>query len=128
MRSPALLMEEEALCRAPPAPYGGGAELTRPAVVVGLAVGTVLCFTNMCFGLQTGWARMLCEEELTREAGRAPPHQDAQGLFAPAECTPIVLSWPKQLLWAAALCYFGIFFAVPLRRQTIVVEQLRFPS
>ena len=36
---------------------------------------------------------------------------------------------PLQLLvWCAALTYFGIFFAVPLRRQTILVEQLRFPS
>ena len=28
----------------------------------------------------------------------------------------------------AALTYFGIFFAVPLRRQTILVEKLTFPS
>lgn len=41
---------------------------------------------------------------------------------------PIVLSTSQQLLWAAALTYFGIFFAVPLRRQTILVEQLTFPS
>jgi uncharacterized oligopeptide transporter (OPT) family protein len=41
---------------------------------------------------------------------------------------PVVLSLKQQLIWAAALTYFGIFFAVPLRRQTILVEQLRFPS
>jgi hypothetical protein len=30
-------------------------QLTVRAVVAGLGVGTVLCFTNMYFGLQTGW-------------------------------------------------------------------------
>jgi len=34
----------------------------------------------------------------------------------------------EQLAWCSALCYFGIFFAVPLRRQTILVEELPFPS
>ena len=28
------------------------------AVAGGLAVGSVLCFTNMYFGLQTGWVTM----------------------------------------------------------------------
>lgn len=30
---------------------------------------------------------------------------------------PIKLTVGQQLAWAAALSYFGIFFAVPLRRQ-----------
>merc|ERR1711965_485968 len=33
-------------------------QLSGRAVAVGLAVGTVLCFTNMYFGLQTGWVTM----------------------------------------------------------------------
>lgn len=41
---------------------------------------------------------------------------------------PVVLSTGQLLAWAAALTYFGIFFAVPLRRQTILVEKLTFPS
>ena len=41
---------------------------------------------------------------------------------------PVVLGVKEQLLWCAALTYFGIFFAVPLRRQTILVEKLKFPS
>lgn len=32
--------------------------LTFRAVAAGLAVGAVLCFSNMYFGLQTGWVTM----------------------------------------------------------------------
>ncbi|SCU77987.1 LADA_0A03202g1_1 [Lachancea dasiensis] len=32
------------------------------------------------------------------------------------------------LLWSLALAFFGIFFAVPLRKQVIVKEKLPFPS
>jgi len=41
---------------------------------------------------------------------------------------PIVTNLWQNLLWAFALCYFGVFFAVPLRRQTILKEKLKFPS
>ncbi|SCU99530.1 LANO_0F02124g1_1 [Lachancea nothofagi CBS 11611] len=34
----------------------------------------------------------------------------------------------QLLLWSLALAFFGIFFAVPLRKQVIVREKLRFPS
>ena len=33
-------------------------QLTLRAVLAGLLVGTLLCFTNMYFGLQTGWVTM----------------------------------------------------------------------
>ena len=32
-------------------------QFTCRAVMAGLCVGVMLCFTNMYFGLQTGWAR-----------------------------------------------------------------------
>jgi len=31
-------------------------------------------------------------------------------------------------LWSFALAFFGVFFAVPLRKQTILREKLPFPS
>jgi uncharacterized oligopeptide transporter (OPT) family protein len=31
-------------------------------------------------------------------------------------------------MWSIALAFFGVFFAVPLRRQTILREKLKFPS
>lgn len=34
----------------------------------------------------------------------------------------------KLMLWSLGLSFIGVFFAVPLRKQTIVKEQLKFPS
>jgi hypothetical protein len=36
----------------------GGQALTLRALAAGLLVGSVLCFSNMYFGLQTGWVTM----------------------------------------------------------------------
>lgn len=41
---------------------------------------------------------------------------------------PIFLNLWKLILWALGLCYFGVVFAVPLRRQVIIREKLKFPS
>ncbi|KZT21992.1 oligopeptide transporter [Neolentinus lepideus HHB14362 ss-1] len=35
------------------------AEFTLPAVLLGLLIGCLLCFTNLYFGLQTGWISMM---------------------------------------------------------------------
>jgi uncharacterized oligopeptide transporter (OPT) family protein len=32
------------------------------------------------------------------------------------------------IVWALAVAYLGVFFAVPLRRQMVVAEKLRFPT
>lgn len=36
-----------------------GRSFTARGVLVGLAVGTVICFSNMYFGLQTGWVSIM---------------------------------------------------------------------
>ncbi|GEM08840.1 hypothetical protein Rt10032_c06g2857 [Rhodotorula toruloides] len=41
---------------------------------------------------------------------------------------PLILSWPALLAWSIAVAFFGVFLAVPLRRQVIVREKLVFPS
>lgn len=41
---------------------------------------------------------------------------------------PLVLSFRALLAWSCAVAFFGVFLAVPLRRQVIVREQLVFPS
>ena len=41
-------------------------EFTGKAVVIGLAIGCLLCFTNLYFGLQTGWISMWVAYFLTR--------------------------------------------------------------
>ena len=138
-----------------PSPTG----LTLRATLVGLLVGTLLCFTNMYFGLQTGWVTMgsiqcavtgflifrLClpasskpfgplENVVVQTVGVATATMPLAGGFVgiiPALemlDPPVRLSGGQQLMWCAALTYFGVFCAVPLRRQTILVEQLRFPS
>ncbi|KII89975.1 hypothetical protein PLICRDRAFT_138375 [Plicaturopsis crispa FD-325 SS-3] len=40
-------------------PSDGQREFTFPAVVLGLLIGCLLCFTNLYFGLQTGWISMM---------------------------------------------------------------------
>jgi len=44
------------------------------------------------------------------------------------EMGPVVLSPGKLVLWGLGLCYFGVVFAVPLRKQVIIREKLKFPS
>ncbi|KAI8321233.1 OPT superfamily oligopeptide transporter [Martensiomyces pterosporus] len=39
-----------------------------------------------------------------------------------------VLNYGQLCAWGLALTFFGVFFAVPLRKQTIIREKLRFPS
>lgn len=41
---------------------------------------------------------------------------------------PLILSFNQLLLWCFAVAFFGVFLAVPLRRQFIVKEKLVFPS
>jgi len=49
-------------------------------------------------------------------------------MLSPEENGPIILSVWKLILWGLGLCYFGVVFAVPLRRQVIIREKLKFPS
>ncbi|AEO61849.1 hypothetical protein MYCTH_2312493 [Thermothelomyces thermophilus ATCC 42464] len=147
-----------------------GASFTTRGVLVGLAVGLVICFSNMYFGLQTGWVstmsmpaslmgfglfRLLRAHLLPLGEGGVPFSpvenvlvQTVAGsmaimplgcgfvgvlpamnfLLTPEERGPVVLGWPKLILWSLGLCYFGVVFAVPLRRQVIIRERLKFPT
>ncbi|CAH2350737.1 putative oligopeptide transporter [[Candida] railenensis] len=40
----------------------------------------------------------------------------------------LVFSLPDLLIWSLGLALFGVFFAIPLRKQVIVEEKLPFPS
>ncbi|KAK9368398.1 OPT oligopeptide transporter protein-domain-containing protein [Lipomyces kononenkoae] len=48
--------------------------------------------------------------------------------LAPEEGGPVSLSSLQILIWSAGIAFFGVFFAIPLRKQVIVKEKLRFPS
>lgn len=53
-------------------------------------------------------------------------------LLSPAE-TPegtkgLSLPLGKLIVWALGICFFGVVFAVPLRKEVIIREKLKFPS
>lgn len=41
---------------------------------------------------------------------------------------PLRLNLWKLMLWSLGVCLFGVVFAVPLRKETIIKEKLKFPS
>ena len=49
-------------------------------------------------------------------------------LMTARENGPLILSTWKLIVWALGLCFFGVVIAVPLRRQVIIRERLKFPS
>ncbi|KAJ1984279.1 OPT super [Dimargaris verticillata] len=142
-----------------------GPHFTWRAVAVGLLIGCLLCFSNMYFGLQTGWISMMslqsslvgfvffrllarflkapfgpAENVILQTTAVATATMPLAGGFVgivPAlgmltkEDNPggaVVMNLGELLLWGMGLAFFGVFFAIPLRRQTIIREKLRFPS
>ena len=49
-------------------------------------------------------------------------------LLKPEENGPLVLGTWKLMVWAVGICFFGVFIAVPLRKEVIIREKLKFPS
>ncbi|KAL2408446.1 hypothetical protein ABEF93_003492 [Exophiala dermatitidis] len=49
-------------------------------------------------------------------------------LLKKSEGAPIDLSLWRLFIWGVGLCLFGVVFAVPLRKQVIIRERLKFPS
>ncbi|GAW25186.1 putative OPT oligopeptide transporter [Rosellinia necatrix] len=141
-----------------------GRHFTFRGVAAGLLVGLVIVFSNMYFGLQTGWVSMMTmpasllgfgifrtlsrhlsfpftpvENVLVQSVaggmaimplgcGFVGVLPAMEYLLEPSEQGPIRLSMVKLIIWSLGLCYFGVVFAVPLRRQVIIKEQLKFPS
>ncbi|KAG8670030.1 hypothetical protein FPOAC1_009433 [Fusarium poae] len=141
-----------------------GQSFTIRGVLAGLAVGTIICFSNMYFGLQTGWVSIMSMPASLMGFGifklLAPhlrfPFSPVENvllqsvacgmaimplgcgfvgvipalnyLLAADEQGPIHLSTWQLIIWSLGLCYFGVVFAVPLRKQVIIRERLKFPS
>ncbi|KIW47009.1 uncharacterized protein PV06_02623 [Exophiala oligosperma] len=49
-------------------------------------------------------------------------------LLKKSEGAPIDLGIWRLFIWGVGLCLFGVVFAVPLRKQVIIRERLKFPS
>ena len=141
-----------------------GQNFTVRGVLVGLGVGLIICFSNMYFGLQTGWVSSMAMpasligfaffktlskhldlpftpvenvlvQTVAGSMGTMPLGCGFVGvmpalnyMLKPEDQGPVFLSLWKLVLWAVGLCFFGVVFAVPLRRQVIIREKLKFPS
>lgn len=49
-------------------------------------------------------------------------------LLSKDENGPLRLSLGRLCIWAVGICLFGVVMAVPLRREVIIKEKLKFPS
>ena len=137
---------------------------TLRGVLVGLAIGIIICFSNTYFGLQTGWISGMAMPSaligfayfklvaryinypftpvenvlVTTVAGAVGTMPLGCGfvgvmpalnfLLTSEENGPLVLSTGKLIVWAIGVCFFGVVFAMPLRREVIIRERLKFPS
>jgi uncharacterized oligopeptide transporter (OPT) family protein len=140
-------------------PFDERQQLTVRAVVVGLLIGTLACFSNTYFGLQTGWISMMSlplsllgfavfkalEKNLSQSftpvenvfvqtvavavgtmplaAGLVGVIPALEDLLRPDEGGPLQLNLWMLMLWSIGVAFFGVVFAVPLRRQVIVKEK-----
>ncbi|KAF9933515.1 hypothetical protein BGZ67_004239 [Mortierella alpina] len=154
--------------RSDPQPHKHHQELpqfTLRAVGVGIGIGALLCFTNMYFGLQTGWISMMSLQSsllgfaifkaakpylkvpftpaenivlqsIAVATGTMPLAAGFVGIIPALQMLttednpsgPIFLTATELILWCLAIAFFGVFIAVPLRRQVIIKEKLPFPS
>ena len=139
-------------------------QFTTRAVVCGLGIGLLSCFSNCYFGLQTGWVSMMSlpsslvgfsvfkafeshlsfpftepENVLVQTVavatGTMPLAAGLVGII-PAlekfltadEGGPLNFSSGQLIIWSFGVAFFGVFFAIPLRKHVIIREKLRFPS
>ncbi|OAX85367.1 hypothetical protein ACJ72_00256 [Emergomyces africanus] len=149
---------------------------TARSLLMGLAIGTLITFSNTYFGLQTGWISTMAMpssllgfaafKALSRHlsfpftpienvliqtvagaVGSMPlgcgfvgvipamefllrdgPDGERGAKDGQGEGGPLKLSFGKLVVWSLGVCLFGVVFAVPLRKEVIVREKLKFPS
>ena len=97
------------------------------AAILGFALFTMLGKAGLLKGKYT-----VLEANITQTSGSAAGTMtSAAGLLAPIPAMSMLgyEFTPGQLVaWALSVAYLGVFFAVPLRRQMVLVEKLRFPT
>ncbi|OOG00721.1 hypothetical protein ASPCADRAFT_202557 [Aspergillus carbonarius ITEM 5010] len=129
---------------------------TSRSLLVGLLIGALITFSNTYFGLQTGWISTMAmpsaligfsvfkvlskhlsypftpiENVLIQTVAGAVgtmPLDGPSGDGGTGEGGPLKLSFWKLVVWSLGVCLFGVVFAVPLRKEVIVREKLKFPS
>lgn len=134
-------------------PEPGEAQLTSRAVIAGCVTGSVVACTNVYIGLKIGWSfgasivaavlsyalfsmtnrrLSVLETNIAQTTGSAAGSMAAAaGLLAPIPAMAMLgheIPAMSLVLWALAVSFLGVFFAVPLRRQFVEVDKLRFPT
>jgi len=134
-------------------PQLGEAQFTLRSVVAGCLVGSIVACTNIYIGLKIGWTfgasivsavlgvalfnvigrrLSVLETNITQTAGSAAGGMaSAAGLVAAIPALELLgyeIGAGSLMLWALGIAFLGVFFAVPLRRQMVEVDKLRFPT
>jgi len=129
--------------------------LTFRALILGCLIGGVVGAMNVNFGLRTGWTQgggifaaiiaigvMKIISPIpaftpyeaviaVTAASSAGTMTSAAGLVSAIPALQLLgkkFTATQLIMWAISIAYFGVFFAVPIRKQMLVVEKLRFPS
>ena len=136
-------------------PSPGEKQLTFRAVAIGCLIGGAVSAMNIYLGLRTGWgfggsiiAAILSyslfqilrpkdnftvlETNIAQTAGSAAGSMSSAASLVSAVPAMSMLGYKLELwelyLWTLSIAYLGVFFAVPLRKQMVVAEKLRFPT
>jgi uncharacterized oligopeptide transporter (OPT) family protein len=134
-------------------PMPGEAQMTARAVIAGCLTGGVVAGTNIYIGLKIGWSfgasiiaavlsyaafavigrrLSVLETNIAQTAGAAAGGMaGAAGLLSVIPAMELIgheFTWTTLILWAVSVSFLGVFFAVPLRRQFIEMDKLRFPT
>ena len=133
-------------------PEVGEAQLSFRAVLTGCVLGAVVAAMNISLGLKIGWSLggsliaailgytfwmpfkrlSVLETNIAQTAGSACGSMaSTAGLLSAIPALAMLgttLSWGQLVLWGTAVGFLGVFYAVPLRNQMVVLEKLRFPT
>ena len=134
-------------------PLANEPQSTTRAIVAGCLLGGVVSCMNIYMGLKIGWsyggsliaailgfglfmalgrALSVLECNITQTSGSAAGTMaSAAGLLAPIPAMHLLgfeIPLAGLFAWGLSVAYLGVFFAVPLRRQMIEVDKLRFPT
>jgi uncharacterized oligopeptide transporter (OPT) family protein len=134
-------------------PQPGEAQLTWRAVIAGCLTGSIVACTNISVGLKVGWSfgasiisavlsysifaatkrpLTVLETNIAQSAGSAAGYMASSvGLLSAIPAMMMLgqeISTMTTIVWGLGVSYLGIFFAVPLRRQFVEIEKLRFPT
>src|SRR5688572_6402291 len=110
-------------------------QLTWRAVIMGSVLGGVLSLTNLYIGLKAGWgfgvaitACILSYAIWTTLHRLGVVGTLISAFAAYMLVSNTTLSLPLMLAWVFLLAVLGVTMAIPMKRQMINIEQLRFPS